>query len=231
MTRAREAGFTLIELMIATTLVAAISVTMLMAMRTSLITFQKTDDRLDSNRRVVAVEQILSRQIGGVMPVTGTCNGGARVAAFNGTGQTLYLVSSYSLSEGSRGYPRLLAMQVVPGERGGWRLIVNESLYTGPFSITPFCAGGLFAPVPIRADSFILADRLASCQFVYLERRADGSLLGGNWVGIWNRPDLPQAVRVMMEPLTPDPSRLPLLDVTVPIHITRSVMEQYVDSW
>ena len=63
----RQAGVTLIELMIAITLVAAISTGMLMAMRTSLITLEKVDARLQSNRRVMGAEQILARQIGGLM--------------------------------------------------------------------------------------------------------------------------------------------------------------------
>lgn len=228
---APQRGFTLIELMIAVTLVAAISVTMLMAMRTSLLTLQKTDARLDSNRRVMAVEQILSRQLGGVMPVTGMCGDGGRIAVFNGTDQTLFLVSSYSMAEGARGYPRVLSMQVVPGDKGGQRLIVNEDLYTGPSSIMPLCAGGAFLPVQVKPQSFILADRLSSVHIAYLERRPDGSPLGGAWVSVWNHPDLPQAVRVMMEPLDPDPARLPLVNVTVPIHVTREVMVPYADSW
>jgi len=64
-----QRGFTLIEVMIAVTLVAAISTTMLFAIRTALITLQKTDDRLMSNRRVMSVERILGNQLGGVMPV------------------------------------------------------------------------------------------------------------------------------------------------------------------
>ena len=54
-----QRGFTLIELMIAITLVAALSTGMLMAMRTSLITLEKIDERLKSNRRVMSVERIL----------------------------------------------------------------------------------------------------------------------------------------------------------------------------
>ena len=231
MKRASQRGFTLIELMIAVTLVAAISVTMLMAMRTSLVTFERTDARLDSNRRVMAVEQILSRELSGVMPVTGACANGGRVPVFNGADQTLFLVSSFSMSEGARGYPRVLSMQVVPGDRGGLRLIVNEDLYTGPSSIAPLCLSGSFLPVEVKPQSFILADQLASCHIAYLERRADGSPLGGNWVSVWQRRDLPQAVRVTMEPLAPDPARLPLVSVTVPIRITREVMVPYVDFW
>jgi prepilin-type N-terminal cleavage/methylation domain-containing protein len=231
MRRPSERGFTLIELMIAVTLVAAISVTMLMAMRTSLTTLQKTDGRLDSNRRVMAVEQILSRQLGGVMPVPGICGGGGRVPVFNGTDQTLFLVSSFSMSEGTRGYPRVLSLQVVSNPAGGLRLIVNEDLWTGPTAIGPMCLDGAFLPVQVRPDSFILADNLLSCHIAYLERRPDGSPLGGNWVSVWTRPDLPQAVRVMMEPLRPDLARLPLVNVTVPIHVTREVMVPYVDYW
>src|SRR5580658_10432185 len=53
--RARRAqkGFTLIELMISITLVAAISAGMLMAMRAALLTLEKVDARLQSNRRVM----------------------------------------------------------------------------------------------------------------------------------------------------------------------------------
>src|SRR5271166_3577858 len=72
MTRS-ERGVTLIELMIAITLVAMLSVGMLMAMRTSMITLEKTDARLQLNRRVMSAEQILSREIGGLMPVMGDC--------------------------------------------------------------------------------------------------------------------------------------------------------------
>jgi prepilin-type N-terminal cleavage/methylation domain-containing protein len=224
----RERGFTLIELMIAITLVSAISVGMLMAIRTSMILLQKTDDRLQSNRRVMSVEQILSRQLGGVMPVKGACSAGGVIPVFNGDPQTLHLVSSYSIAEGARGYPRVLELQVLPADQGTVRLIVNEFLYSGPFSIAPFCAGGVFSPGQATPQSFVLADRLAYCRISYQMRNQD-TLMGENWIPVWNQPNLPAAVRVDMEPLYPDPARLPLIPVTVPIHINRDVMVQYVD--
>src|SRR5271165_1763694 len=131
MTRS-ERGVTLIELMIAITLVATLSVGMLMAMRTSMITLEKTDSRLQLNRRVMSAEQILSREISGVMPVLGDClnasGGVARLPIFSGTERTLHLVSTYSLAEGARGSPRILDLQVIPAQGGGVRLIVNEHL-------------------------------------------------------------------------------------------------------
>jgi general secretion pathway protein J len=229
----RQAGVTLIELMIAITLVAAISTGMLMAMRTSLITLEKVDARLQSNRRVMGAEQILARQIGGLMPVMGDCagSGGAvgRFPVFNGTAQTLHLVSSYSLSEGARGYPHVLEFQVIPADGGGWRLIVNEYLYGGPASTIPFCLNGVFLPVQAKPESFVLADRLAYCRFLY-RQRIPGAPAAGAWETIWSDISLPAAVRIEMEPLRPDPAQLPLVNVTVPIHITREVGSAYADT-
>jgi prepilin-type N-terminal cleavage/methylation domain-containing protein len=224
-----QAGVTLIELMIAITLVAAISTGMLMAMRTSLITLEKVDSRLQSNRRVMGVEQMLSRQLGGVMPVLGDCGASARIAVFNGSEQTLHLVSTYSMAEGARGYPRVLEYQVIPAGGGGLRLIVNEYLYSGPASTGPLCQNGSFLPVQPKPDSFVMADRLAYCRFSYRQRVPD-SPRGGAWVPLWRSPDLPSAVRIEMAPLIPDPAQLPLVNVTVPIHITREVGVPYADS-
>ncbi len=225
MMKKSERGVTLIELMIAITLVAALSTGMLMAMRTGLLTLQKTDNRLQSNRRVMSVNQILSHQVGGVMPIVGACG-----PIFNGDSQTLRLASSYSMTEGSRGEPRLVELVVIPGDQGGLRLIVNEFLYTGPFSTAVFCGDGLLTRPKATAQSFILADRLASCRILYKESRPD-TPVSGNWLPTWNRPNLPAAVRVEMTQLVPDPASLPLLTVTVPLHINREVLSPYVDSW
>jgi prepilin-type N-terminal cleavage/methylation domain-containing protein len=231
--RPAQRGFTLIELMISITLVAAISSGMLIAMRAGLLTLEKVDARLQSNRRVMSVEQILSRQLGGVMPVTGDCQTSAggitpKVPVFNGTDQSLVLVSSYSMAEGARGYPRILALQVAPSDRGGVRLIVNETLYTGPSSIAPFCMDRAFPPTPVLPQSFVLADRLAWCHISYQEYIAQTPNLE-KWFPFWNKPDLPSAVHVDMAPLVADSATLPLVSITVPIHVTREVLSPYGD--
>jgi hypothetical protein len=181
----------------------------------------------------MGAEQILSRQIGGLMPVMGDCAGSGgvvgRFPVFNGTAQTLHLVSSYSLSEGARGYPHVLEFQVIPADGGGWRLIVNEYLYGGPASTIPFCLNGVFLPVQAKPESFVVADRLAYCRFLY-RQRIPGAPAAGAWMTIWSDISLPAAVRIEMEPLIPDPAQLPLVNVTVPIHITREVGSAYADT-
>jgi len=214
--------------MVSVTLVAAIASGMLWAMRTSLITMEKVDARLDSNRRVMSVEQIISRQLSGVMPVTGDCGTIHRVPVFNGTDQTLHLVSSYSMSEGARGYARLLELQVAPSDRGGVRLIVNESLYTGPSSVAPFCMDHVFLPGIVTPQSFILADRLAYCRIAYQEW-LPMTPANQHWLPAWSKPDLPSAIHIDMAPLASDAATLPLMSVTVPIHVTREVLNPYAD--
>ena len=221
MTRIRstgnQRGVTLIELLIALSLVAALSTGLLMAMRTSLITLEKTESRLDDNRRVMGMEQMLRREIGGVMPVHGNCPG------FAGAAGWLRLVTSYSMTEGARGFPRILELTVLPDPQGGLRLVANELPYSSPASLAPFCQEGRIVPAQAGAQPLVLAARLALCRIDY--RAPDPE----KWVAAWNRPDLPAAVHIDMAPVAVDVSRLPVISLHVPIHVTREVFAYYED--
>jgi hypothetical protein len=164
------------------------------------------------------------------------------VPFFEGQAQAMRFVSTYSLEEAARGYPRILEFQTIPGEpNGGLRLIVNESLYSGPLSVGATCLGLLPDPslggalVPqYRAiepgpHSFVLADHLAFCRFSYKERLPPQA--PESWVTEYRRPRLPAAVRVEMAPLVADPSRVPLAGVTVPIYVSRMPNVRYTDSF
>ena len=69
----REAGVTLIELLLAVTLVALLSLGMLFAIRIGLKAMERSNVRLISNRRVTSVERILEQQVAGLLPVTAQC--------------------------------------------------------------------------------------------------------------------------------------------------------------
>jgi prepilin-type N-terminal cleavage/methylation domain-containing protein len=230
--RRAQRGVTLLELMIAITLVAAISAGLLMAMHTSLLVYEKVNHRLDDNRRVLGLERTLESQVSDVMPVQGSCATTAGplmpVSVFNGDAQSLRFVSSFSMAEGARGYPRLVEYQVAPDPSGGVRLMMNERIYTGPAGIAPLCLDRMFLPIQLTQQSIQMAGNLALCQIDYQVPVPD-SPLGGAWVPAWNRPNLPHTVRIEMNPLHPDPAGLPMLTLTVPIRVTRQVGVPYPD--
>ncbi len=139
--RNKRSGMTLIEVVIAITLMALLVTGMTLALRISLTSLGKANDKLTLTRRITGAQRILEQQIAGLMPVSAVtpvdapCQGGVRIAFFQGESQTMRFASTYSLHEASRGKPRILEFQVVPGgESGGVRLVVNEIPYTSPFS-------------------------------------------------------------------------------------------------
>jgi type II secretory pathway component PulJ len=240
----REAGVTLMELLIAVTLLSLLSVGMVFAMRIGLNAMGRTNDKVISNRRVLGVERILTQQIAGFVPSTGLCGTGlqtapARVPFFQGEPQTMRFVSTFSLQEASRGYPQILEFQVIPGENGaGVRLIVNETLHTGQFATGAQCLGVtpdpetgtprvLWRPVPVGATSFVLADKLAACQFAFKEETEQGK--PDVWHMRWPREFTPSAVRIDLAPLEPDPSRLHVPPIVVPFRVNRHPFSEYAD--
>jgi general secretion pathway protein J len=244
MSRQSQRGVTLIELLVAITMLSLLSVGILMAMRMGLATLSRTKAHLIANRKVQSVTRILEHQLNGLMPVRSFCmtaGGGPApvIGFFQGEPQTMRLVSSYSLDQAGRGYPQVLEYQVIPGEDGrGVRLVVNEHPYSGPLATSRFCAGvgmdaGLgravpfFVPVETGSRSFVLADRLARCRFFYREPLRMPPL--SQWTPRWTQPGWPQAIRVEMEPLEADNSRLQVGTVTVPIPIRRDPNELYAD--
>ncbi len=237
-----QRGVTLMELLIAITLLSMLSVGILISLRVGLNAMTKVDSKLMSNRRVASVERILDQQISSIMPVTADCQPpgdapSARIMFFQGEAESMRLASTYSLQQGARGLPMILEFQVIPGENGqGVRLVVNERIYTGPRGAGAACVGMApdpetgamgpsFVPIQIGAGSFVLADKLAYCRFSYRETMPAPEL--ARWIARWIKPLLPSAVRVEMAPLIPDASRLEPVSLTIPIRITRRPLEPY----
>ena len=241
----RESGTTLIEVLIAVTLLSLLSVGMLTAMRVGFMAFSKTNTKLRENRRVAGAQRVVQDQLEGRMPVVAPCGDvpgttPAKTAFFEGQPQTMRLVSSFSLQQGWRGQPQILELFVIPGENGrGVRLVVNEIPYTGPAGTARLCTGrtrdplsggtlAVFAPVEAGPNSFVLADKLAYCRFSYFTIPLDRNL-PPHWTQQWTSSGWPFALRIEMAPLDPDPSRLQPITVTAPIHLHRAPEIQYVD--
>jgi hypothetical protein len=245
MTRARStAGTTLIEILIAVTLLSFLTLGMLMVMRVGLMAYSKTTDKLMDNRRITGAQRVLQDELMGLIPVTPPCLGQPDLASvhFNflqAEPQKLRMVSGFSLQEGWRGHPQILEFLVIPGKDGmGVRLVVNEIPYS-PSTAGMACTGTAPAPdigvtVPVFTSintgprSFILADQLVSCRFSYLAGSGNPNdpvlwrptATGRGW---------PRAIRIEMAPLEPDPSRLQPITVTAPLYLYRSLDYKYED--
>ncbi len=238
------AGVTLLELLIAVSLLALLSAGLLAALRIGINAMGKANARLLDNRRVAGSQRILEQQIAGLIPVIAECMTApdappVRVPFFQGEPESMRFVSAYSLGEAWRGYPQTLEFQVVPNTTdGGVRLVVNEHLYTGPRGPGLFCVGNaldpaigfsvpVFRPIEIGRRSFVLADRLAYCRFAYREILPPPVL--ERWVPRWVRREWPAAIRIEMAPLEPDPSRVQPLTITAPVRVNRIPGESYAD--
>jgi prepilin-type N-terminal cleavage/methylation domain-containing protein len=238
----REQGLTLMEVLIAVSLVGLMSVGILMSIRVGLNSMEKTNKKLMANRRVLGAQRILEQQVMGFMPVKVDCRTvpdrpGTILPFFQGEMQSMRFTSSYSIQEAARGFPRILEFQVIPGENsGGVRLVVNEILYTGPMSTGAMCVGTspdpvlgrqvpIFRPIQVGTQSFVLADRLSYCRFTYLEPLPEPET--ARWTGRWVQARLPKAIRIEMAPLEEDLSKIQPLSVTLPLRVNRDVLASY----
>jgi hypothetical protein len=248
MRRSSRAGVTLIEITIAITLLSLLSLGMAIAIRVGLQAFAKTDAKLMDIRKITGAQNILHQELEGLIPVLAVCGGntvdnGFKAAFFQGEPAAVRLVSSFSLQQGWRGEPQVLELFVIPGENNeGVRLVVNESLYPGYLGAAHFCTGvtpdsitgapmAHFVPVVAGPKSFVLADQLAYCQFSYYYPGSALESKAPAWVATWAAKGWPEAIRIEMAPLHPDPSRIQPITVTAPIHIRRDPEKKYEDAY
>lgn len=241
MTRRRStAGITLLEVVIAVSLLSLLTAGMMTSLRLGLSALGKTNTKLMANRRVAGAQQVLHQQLRGFMPVIALYSPdpdappSTKLPFFQGEPTAMRFVSSYSLQEAARGLPRILEFQVIPGEGGaGVRLVVNEQLYSGPAAAGFFCLGPgadgfRFRPIEIGPGSFVLADRLAFCRFSYQEK-LPAAPLETKWTPLWTLGRWPAAIRIEMAPIDDEIARLRPVSVTAQIHVNRFPIFEYGD--
>ena len=56
-----------------------------------------------------------------------------------GSATAMRFLSSYSLTEGSRGRPQIVELFTAPSPNGGFRLLLNERPYLGKRMLTTIC--------------------------------------------------------------------------------------------
>jgi len=229
----------LIEILVAVTLVALIATAMTIVLRVGLDGSAKAQQRIASNRKVIGVERIMREQLANLVPVNTRCQttdgaaGGAEIL-FEGKPRQMRFVSTYTLNEAARGFPRLVEYVIIPGAEHGFRLVMNELIYGGPRWLLPVCVGyetvddiqiPQFAPIRITDNSFVLADELASCRFAY--RDDHDPQIGPQWTQVWTIKQWPAAIRIELVPFVPNPSLLQASSLTVPVAVNPKPDQEY----
>lgn len=207
---APQAGLTLIEVLVAVTLMALLAAGMTTALSMGAGSWSDVRERLTINRKIAASNQLLHAHFSAVVPVvTGSRRAGVgRRPFFHGEGQQMRFVSSYSSKGGVRGGLQIVELNVMQGDQGR-RVVLTETAYRGPNSIGRFITGAqrsergtrvTFSAVRPREDSLIVADQLGEVSFSYLtEPRRPGD--ESEWIAAWDDANrLPAAIRVSMAP-------------------------------
>lgn len=223
-----QRGMTLIEILVAVTLMGLLAAAMVTALTVGAGSWQDARERLTLDRRIATANEILYSLFEVLVPVEVRAQGGAvpRAAFFQGEPQSMRFISAYSLTAGRRGGLRLIELQVTDTERG-LRMLLNELPYRGGGDLggliggvehDPISGGRrlVFAPIQAQAGSLIIADELESCRFSYL--RLPRSRAGqSQWAPQWDElTRLPGAIRVEMTPRRPEARLLPV-SVTAPV--------------
>lgn len=239
----RQRGVTLIELLIAITLVSLLATGMLFAMRVGLSAMESTNRRIVTNRRMMGAQRILEQELGGFMPARAQC--GQPSAApqqafpfFQGQPGIMRFVSAYSMKTAWRGVPVIVELIAAPaGDGRGLRLLMNEIPYHGPVGAGYFClppapdpSGGppvvLFREPVTGPQTFVLADRLAVCRF-FFEESAPGRPPA--WLPAWQRTDIwPSAIRIEMIAAEPDATNVQPMPITVRLLVDKPPGETFV---
>jgi len=238
----RPRGMTLMEVLIAVSLVALLSVGMLFALRTGIGSVESINRHVQTVRKSASAQRILEQQFAALLPVVAPCrtgvspDPGAPAAFFEGEPNAIRFVSAYSLEEAGRGHPQILELFTTPGANGrGVRLVVNEIPYQSPLTAGMLCrlqTGDtpdsvptlLFPSVQASPKSFVLADRLEKVTFAYqLLTRTEPY---EQWLPRWPQANaFPSAVRIDMAPLATDAAALPPLPFFARIAVNRMVGE------
>lgn len=245
--RGREVGAILLEVLIAVTLVGLLMVAISTSLGIGLRAMERSNAKLELNRRIQRTQEILEQQLLHLMPASAACmlrnpQAPETVMFFDGQPTQMRFLSSYSLSEAGRGYPRILEFLVAPGDgrraNPGVRLLVNEILYTGPMMAGQLCFGRVFnpmmgtetiefTPVTPNPGSFILLDRLQAARFRYLEYREPPQAPA--WVERWGRPVYPEAIAIDVIPLPDANAGLQPMSLVLPLRIDRIPGKKYED--
>lgn len=200
-TPGHAAGFTLIEVLIATVLLGMMMLMLTGSLRIGADSWEAGEERLNQASRMFIVESFLRRHIGGLMPVSAVSGNGEMEPAFRGTGNSLSYVAPLPDQLEGGGLYRFKVYVTGQDETKALRVSIT------PYRSTPETQKT--EPEPI--DDIAIVDPVREVKFGYYgpsENEADNNQTGvpkGKWVESWRDYQLPTMIRIDIDPVGEEP--------------------------
>jgi general secretion pathway protein J len=203
----RASGFTLLELLVAMTVVSLLTTAILFGWRIAAGSWGRVNELVDEQRRIQSVHELLDQQIANMVPIAPWLREGNSSVFFQGERDTARFVSRYSLLHRGRSGLYRVEYHVAQGEDGFQRILLNEAPMHDLASVGSLLrsveqsAGGRilrFAPFSQRQETRVLLSGLAECFFEYL--RPAGAE-PASWTSDWadRGSELPRAMAVRID--------------------------------
>lgn len=199
-TRSAQQGFTLLELVVAVTLVAMMSVGIWSALTLCVNSWVRGVETIDFNQRERTTQDLMRKQIASAYPLvpspvlgstltnTAVSSSSSSQLVFSGTGTSLRFVSPNSLQSVDGAGLMLVAYEIEEDSDGNTALVEKEARYTGQGA----SSGGFTSSVPVFLN-------LKSCLFEYYTPGDTAN--PAEWLEEWDTSAmrrLPAAVRISM---------------------------------
>ena len=177
----RSAGFTLVELLLALTLLAMLLALAYGGLRASVRATEKGQVILEDSGRIRMAHQFVRKQLNQMLPLAFESSGGETDrAVFEGEFERIRFVAPMPGYLGFGG-PQVQELAIVSGENG-LELVLWHAVLQG------FEEANLY-----ERDSILLMDQIDSAEFRFLGLTESGELTG--WMNSWSTPSvLPLAV-------------------------------------
>jgi len=205
----KQAGFTLLELLVAITIVSLLSTTILFGWRIAANAWGRASELVEEQRRVAATHQVLQEQMAAMVPYSPWTRQGMQDVFFQGEPQTARFLSRYSLENRAGSGLYLIEYEIAEQMDGTCQLLMNEAPLRNPdeaggvfASVEQSAAGPIlrFVPVERTAKTRVLLEGLEECRLEYY--RPAGPQEPGAWVEQWTSRgvELPRCMAIRIAP-------------------------------
>jgi general secretion pathway protein J len=196
-----DEGFTLLEVIVAVTLVCLMAVALWAVTSLSIRSWNRGTEFIDVNQRHRSITDMLRKQISSVLPIfvapSGAGSGQFATSigylVFNGTESDMQFVSSNSMHFAENPGLTLISYEIEQQLQGSLSLVEKEEPYVGQDPED--------SESTIESKSLTIFENLESCTFEYYDPGDGGLSATPGWVTEWDGKTLgrlPKAIAVTM---------------------------------